>query len=295
VVRGPDPAGVTLETDLVNSHSSTFDLAVTSFPPLRLRAEDPVAPAARVFSIPHMLEMSGTTTAATYTFDETLFATYTGGQAGTPGGAGATLSLYLYDESTGALLTNYGTTVCSPCTYSIGGGASRKLILRLEDMVLARGGSFDALVKRAAGVVVVGGADPGNVTLQPWLINSHSGAFDLATTAQTAQPVTSAGLLAVAPDDRPGRVSALTVSPNPAANAARIGFDVAATGEVELAMFDVSGRRVRSVYQGRAETGRHELTWDGRDDQGRPLEGGVYFARVTGTDRSVFSRVVMLP
>lgn len=295
VVRGADPAGVTVEYDLVNSHADPYDLNVAALPPLRLRAEDPAFPGARVFSIPHMLETPGTSNDATYTFDETLFAVYTGGQAGTAGGAGATVSLYLYDETTATPLTNFGLPVCAPCGYSIGGGQPRKVAIRMDDLVLARGGGFDSPVKRAAGVVVVGGPDPGNVALQPWLINTHSGPFDLAMTPQTAQPVAGANLLAVLPDDHPGRLSAVRVSPNPAPGAMRVEFDLAAPGEVELAIFDVAGRQVATLERGTRAAGRHEARWDGRDAAGRRVEGGIYFARLTADDGSAFSRVVVIP
>ena len=295
VARGADPGGVTLEDDLVNSHSQALDLAVTAFPPLRLRAEDPVSPGARVFSIPHMLDTSGNTSTGTFTFDETLFATYTGGQAGSSGSGGATVSLYLYDETTGVPLTNNGITVCAPCVYNLGGASARKAIIRLDDLIMAAGGSFDSFAKRAAGVVVVGGADPGHVTLQPWLVYAHTGALDLATTAQVAQPVTSAGLLAVAPDDHPGVVSALQVSPNPAGSATRIGFELARAGDIELSVFDVGGREVANLTRGRWEAGAHDVRWNGRDASGRPVPGGIYFARLQGAEGSVASRVVMLP
>ena len=293
-VTGADPLGVTLEHDLVNSHSSAFDLAVTATPPLRLRSEDPALAMARVFSVPHMLETTGSTATQTYAFDETIFATYTGGQAGTTGSGGATVSLYLYDEDTGALLKNNGLNVCAPCAFNIGGASPRKLTLRMEDLITAATGSMDALAKRAAGVVVVGGADPGNVTLQPWLINSHSNSFDLAMTAQTAQPVAGAGLLAVVTGDRQGAVRALTVSPNPAQSAVRIGFELAQSGDVDLTIFDVSGREVATVFHGRWDAGAHELGWDGRDSSGHPVDGGIYFARLSGADHSTVSRVVMM-
>ena len=142
VSRGADPAGVTLDNDLVNSHSSTLDLAVTAFPPLRVRAEDPAYPGARVFSIAHILGTSGNTSTGTFTFDETLFATYTGGQAGSPGGAGASVSLYLYDENSGAPLTNNGITVCVRCTYNLGGANPRKATIRMDDLVMAAGAAL---------------------------------------------------------------------------------------------------------------------------------------------------------
>jgi flagellar hook assembly protein FlgD len=41
-------------------------------------------------------------------------------------------------------------------------------------------------------------------------------------------------------------------------------------------VFDVAGRRVRSLFRGALEAGVHEHTWDGRDDRGRFVGTGVY-------------------
>jgi hypothetical protein len=55
----------------------------------------------------------------------------------------------------------------------------------------------------------------------------------------------------------------------------------------------VVGRRVRSLYDGPAATGRHSLGWDGRDDTGRRLPSGVYFARLSLGDETRTRRLVL--
>jgi flagellar hook assembly protein FlgD len=48
---------------------------------------------------------------------------------------------------------------------------------------------------------------------------------------------------------------------------------------LEVAVFDLSGRRVRTIEKGLAQPGRHGATWDLRTDRGTRVEGGVYFVR----------------
>lgn len=74
----------------------------------------------------------------------------------------------------------------------------------------------------------------------------------------------------------------------------RLGFELAKAGEAQLSIFDVSGRPVASVFHGRREAGAFDLRWDGRDPAGRPVGEGIYFARRSGNEGSVMSRVVML-
>ncbi len=64
--------------------------------------------------------------------------------------------------------------------------------------------------------------------------------------------------------------------PNPARPETQIFWSLAAPAEIDLSVFDVSGRRVRSVARGSFAAGAHDAPWDGRDDDGRPAASGVY-------------------
>ncbi len=71
-------------------------------------------------------------------------------------------------------------------------------------------------------------------------------------------------------------------APNPARGGTRLWYGVPAdrAGDVlELAIYDLAGRRVRTLQSGRAEPGRHSVSWDLRDAAGAPAHAGVYFAR----------------
>jgi hypothetical protein len=73
-------------------------------------------------------------------------------------------------------------------------------------------------------------------------------------------------------------------APNPAQSGTRLWYGVPddrAGGTLELAIYDLSGRRVRVLESGRARPGRHSVSWDLRDASGAPALAGVYFARLT--------------
>jgi hypothetical protein len=67
---------------------------------------------------------------------------------------------------------------------------------------------------------------------------------------------------------------ALASSPNPTRGDLTVNFDLAAEENVELALFDVSGRLIRSLAKGRYAAGPHRVTWDGRDARGRTASPG---------------------
>ena len=45
-------------------------------------------------------------------------------------------------------------------------------------------------------------------------------------------------------------------------------------------MYDIDGRRVATLWKGVREAGVHSFPWAGRDDDGREVASGVYFARM---------------
>jgi flagellar hook assembly protein FlgD len=69
--------------------------------------------------------------------------------------------------------------------------------------------------------------------------------------------------------------------PNPFAEATSFRFSLESpASEVRLDVVDVSGRRVRALFDRRLPRGTHILGWDGRDDSGRRVAAGTYFAHL---------------
>jgi len=60
-----------------------------------------------------------------------------------------------------------------------------------------------------------------------------------------------------------------------------------------VAVYDLAGRRLRTLCQGQRPAGRQSLTWDGRDDGGRGLSSGVYLVRAFGAGVVVFAKVTL--
>jgi hypothetical protein len=84
-------------------------------------------------------------------------------------------------------------------------------------------------------------------------------------------------------DDADGQArSFVHPTPNPFGETTTISYTVGgASGEqVEVALYDISGRRVRTLQSGLQRPGVYELTWDGRTDSGQKVASGVYFYRL---------------
>jgi hypothetical protein len=98
-----------------------------------------------------------------------------------------------------------------------------------------------------------------------------------------------------APGNGPARSDALLIQPNPMRSTAEIHFDTHASGALRVALYDLAGRRVRTLRAGGpAATGAQRFTLDAHGDDGRPLEAGIYFVRVQGPDGERSSRLLVL-
>ena len=84
---------------------------------------------------------------------------------------------------------------------------------------------------------------------------------------------------------------ALRVSPTPVRRGAGVTLAFRADGPWRLELFDAAGRRVR-VYRGEALDPL--LRWDGRDQRGLVVPGGVYHLRLESGTGTARGRVVVL-
>jgi hypothetical protein len=86
-------------------------------------------------------------------------------------------------------------------------------------------------------------------------------------------------------------------APNPARSTTRLWYSVPLAqvgGRLDLAIYDLSGRRVRSLAEGLATAGRHSAEWDLRDAAGAPARAGIYFVRLALGSESRARKVVLV-
>jgi hypothetical protein len=96
--------------------------------------------------------------------------------------------------------------------------------------------------------------------------------------------------------DAPPRPTApaLAVLPNPARASVRVEYAVPAAGPVSLRIYSLGGALVKTLVDQAMGAGRFEAEWNGRDDQGRPVAAGVYWARCGAGGRETARRLVLL-
>jgi hypothetical protein len=91
----------------------------------------------------------------------------------------------------------------------------------------------------------------------------------------------------------PGRSRLLGNAPNPFNPATRVRFELARHGDVQLTIYDVRGRIVRSIRTADLLAGAHALAWDGHDGAGRPLPSGLYLYEIRSDSWTARGRMTL--
>ena len=82
--------------------------------------------------------------------------------------------------------------------------------------------------------------------------------------------------------------------PNPFNPHCTLRFSLAAAGQARVELIDLAGRHVRTLMDGAMAAGPHELIWNGRDDDGREVASGIYFARLLSAGGVDTHKLVLL-
>ena len=109
-----------------------------------------------------------------------------------------------------------------------------------------------------------------------------------------ANRITGGGVIPTPVRDTPA-VSSIVVNtyPNPFSAATSIEITSNRDAPVSVGIFDVSGRRVRSLNVGRVDALTRTISFDGRDEHGTLLPSGLYFCRIQSAGETVTRKLVI--
>jgi FlgD Ig-like domain len=83
-------------------------------------------------------------------------------------------------------------------------------------------------------------------------------------------------------------------SPNPFNPTTTISFTVPARGPVTLSIYDVEGKRIRTLVDGVMPVGANHVEWDGKDASGAAVSSGLYFYRLETARNAISRKMVFL-
>lgn len=82
--------------------------------------------------------------------------------------------------------------------------------------------------------------------------------------------------------------------PNPFNPFTRISFTIPQSEHVQLQIFNVTGRKVKTLVDGELSAGEHTYEWDSTDDSGSKVASGVYFYRLTAGDATATKKMTLI-
>ncbi|MDB5033403.1 MAG: Por secretion system C-terminal sorting protein [Chlorobi bacterium] len=87
-----------------------------------------------------------------------------------------------------------------------------------------------------------------------------------------------------------------SVYPNPFTISTTFQLTMPKSGNITIAVFDLLGRHMKTLFQGEHEQGKDNIFWDGNDDTGKPVIPGIYICSLFADNNMVTSvKVVKIP
>ena len=82
--------------------------------------------------------------------------------------------------------------------------------------------------------------------------------------------------------------------PNPFNPSTVITYQLPVDSRVDLVIYNALGQKVRTLLSGQQRVGQHELTWDGRNDEGQLVSSGVYFYQLKAGEYQQVKKMMLL-
>ena len=86
---------------------------------------------------------------------------------------------------------------------------------------------------------------------------------------------------------------AMSIFPNPVMSAGEIRLAIPSNDHVAVKIYDVKGKYVETLLDKQVQAGEHQITWEGRNREGRRVTSGIYFVRVETTRGSLTKKMVL--
>jgi len=129
----------------------------------------------------------------------------------------------------------------------------------------ARDGAVMIYVEAERRLIVFGGAAPVGLFNDVWALEGFEPPNPTAIGELSARPV---------------RFALHQNAPNPFNPSTVVSYELGKDEWVELEIFDLLGRKVRTLVDEPRSSGSHLATWDGRDDRGVRVATGAYLYRL---------------
>jgi hypothetical protein len=82
--------------------------------------------------------------------------------------------------------------------------------------------------------------------------------------------------------------------PNPFNPTTTISYSLAQPGNVELAVYNIKGQKVKTLVNERKEAGSHKVIWNGKNDTNKSVSSGIYFYQLSTYTKNMKKKMLLL-
>ncbi len=158
----------------------------------------------------------------------------------------------------------------------------------------AAAGNVDAALLGSSGRGLAGEGDVATVSFRSLRAGKPGIALASITARDASNHPVVLGRTAVVTGSAPNTSDLMPVAPNPFRDDATLAFATSHAGPVRLAIFDLTGRLVRTLVNEQRAAGTYRETWNGTDNSGHRLQAGLYYVQLTAPQFSRSRKLLML-
>ena len=82
--------------------------------------------------------------------------------------------------------------------------------------------------------------------------------------------------------------------PNPFNPTTKFEYFLNNDGEIEISIYDVTGRQIRELYKGFQSSGSYEVSWNGKDKHHKLVSNGVYLYQLKMGSKSGLRKMIFM-
>jgi hypothetical protein len=95
-------------------------------------------------------------------------------------------------------------------------------------------------------------------------------------------------------EDIPSITKLYSNYPNPFNPTTTISFSLPKEEDIELTIYNIKGQKVKTLYSGISEEGKHSVIWNGIDSNGKTVSSGIYFYKLKTESKELTRKMLLL-
>jgi len=95
-------------------------------------------------------------------------------------------------------------------------------------------------------------------------------------------------------EEIPQAIRFTPLSPNPTKGIVEVGFGIPKDMKVSLVVYDVMGRKIQTIVDGKVKAGAYKFIWDRKDNHQREISSGIYFLKFSVMDYNKIEKLILI-